>query len=395
MTRLNSFKGHVGLSLCHMTGMIDMAALPLWIGALMQYYGLAAPEAGLIVTTFLVGVIVASALLAPRFNRLQRRIVACGGFILSALAFFMASRLAVSPESFAGLLILHGIAGFGTGSALSVTHGSIGRTENPHRLFGIVNIALGVLAIVMFAVLPGMITAHGGQTMFEAFSLVMSVGALSALLLFPQIAEKKAEKTSALPATPFPRAAWLTIGIVICLTLNQSMIFSFVERIGDIRGFGADRVQTVLIVLGFINLLPGLLAAILQKHLSPIAVGIAGPLLQAAFAMSLTNTTSFAFYAVPTAFYVSLVIFTHTFLFGLMAKIDPSGRAVAATPAMMMTGSATGPALGGIIVATVGYGGLGFAVMCVSAIAVCLMLLVRKKLSSAPLQPVLAIPTTS
>ncbi|MBB3004681.1 hypothetical protein FHX57_007065 [Paraburkholderia tropica] len=55
------------------------------------------------------------------------------------------------------------------------------------------------------------------------------------------------------------------------------------------------------------------------------------------------------------------MIFTHTFLFGQLARLDKTGRAVAHTPAMLMAGSAVGPLLGGMLIVRFGFGALGFA----------------------------------
>jgi hypothetical protein len=55
------------------------------------------------------------------------------------------------------------------------------------------------------------------------------------------------------------------------------------------------------------------------------------------------------------------MVFTHTFAFGLLARLDASGRAVAATPAMLMTGAAIGPILGGTLIKMSGYTSIGFA----------------------------------
>lgn len=189
---------------------------------------------------------------------------------------------------------------------------------------------------------------------------------------------------------PLPKAAWLTIGTIVCIALNQAMVFSFVERIGDMRNFGEGAVQNVLIVTGFVNLLPGILAALLQKKFAPVNVGIAGPVLQAVFALSLTGAATYTFFAVPATLYVALVIFTHTFMFGLLSRVDETGRAVAATPAMMMIGSAAGPALGGFVVATVGYPGLGWAVTGIAVVAVTFMLMARRELSRQPGQVAVA-----
>ncbi|HWU60967.1 MAG TPA: hypothetical protein VN112_02985 [Ensifer sp.] len=171
--------------------------------------------------------------------------------------------------------------------------------------------------------------------------------------------------------------AYLFIGGVVCLIINQSMVFSFVERIGVERGFAGERLQIVLVVLGFINLLPGALAAILQNRLSPFAVGIAGLSLQAVLALILTNGLGFPAFAGPVLFFSAIVLFTHTFLFGALSQVDPSGRSAAATPAMMMAGAAIGPVLGGGLVATLSFGGIGWATLALSAIGVTLMFVAR------------------
>lgn len=393
MNKLNSMASYATLSICHMAGMIDLAALPLWVGSLMNFYGLTAPQAGLVVTTFLVGVMAASATFAPRFSRLPHRIVVPGGFAVSACAFLVASWLKAPAVDVYPFLLLHAVAGFGAGAALSVTHGTIGLTSNPHRLFGVVNVTLGVLAIPMFAVLPGLIATLGGQVLFQGMAATMALAALVSLAMFPKLRPPVAADGVASRETvrqPLPRSAWLLILTIICLTLNQSTVFSFVERIGMDNGFGMERVQLILVVMGFVNLMPGVLAAVLQKRLSPIAVGVAGPLLQAVCALSMTGSTAFASYAVPAVLYVSLVIFTHTFLFGLMSRIDTTGRAVAATPAMMMFGSAMGPVLGGMIVAAVGYRGLGLSVTCFAAIGITAVLLVRRDLARTAAKPAMA-----
>jgi predicted MFS family arabinose efflux permease len=389
VTKLNSWGGQATLSIGHMAGMIDLAALPLWIGSLMKFYGLAAPEAGLTVTAFLASVVISSVIFAPMFTRLRHRVFACLGYCVASCAFLAASWLPVSPDSLVSFMLLHAVAGLGVGAALSVTHGAMGRSANPHRLFGIANVTMGVLAVIMFALLPGIIAAYGGPSIFVAFTITMAFGAVVALLFFPEVPQVNvaaAAQRAAAVKTPLPKAAWLTIGTIVCIALNQAMVFSFVERIGDMRNFGEGAVQGVLIVTGFVNLLPGILAALLQKKFAPVNVGIAGPILQAIFALSVTGATTYAFFAVPATLYVALVIFTHTFMFGLLSRVDETGRAVAATPAMMMMGSAVGPALGGFVVATVGYPGLGWAVAVFACLAVSFMVMTRRELARQPEQ---------
>ncbi|MCO6188457.1 MFS transporter [Rhizobium sp. L1K21] len=383
MSNSNSFGGKVVLSIGHVAGMIDMVALPLWIGNLMAHYGFSPVQAGLTVTLFLFSVVVASTIIAPIFDRIPHRAFVAGGFAVAAAAFFAVSRLPVDVSSLNLLVGLHIVAGLGTGIALSVTHGNIGRTENPHRLFGTVNVALGVLGVFFFAALPQLVEHMGADMMFVVFAATMGFAAVCTALFFPAAATPKTIQQAAAPKATPPRAVWFLIGVVICLTFNQAMVFSFLERIGAERGFATEQVNIVLVALGFVNLLPGALAAILQKRLSPLFVGFCGPILQAILAVTLSNSPVFLPYALAGTVYVSIVIFTHTFLFGLLARLETSGRAVSATPAMMMIGSCTGPAVGGAIVSGFGYGALGVAATIVSVMALSLLVAVRAQLPAA------------
>lgn len=378
----DTLSGKAVLTVAHVVGMVDMVALPLWIGALMQHYQYSPSQAGITVTLFLLGVVLSSIFFAPRFNRVPRKVASAIGFAVAAMAFFFASHQPIAVSSFQTLALLHAIAGLGVGCALTFTHGSIGRSSNPHRLFAVVNIALGVFAVFFLGGMPQLISHISASILFTVIAATMAFAAVVIALAFPVVEGVQVDQASCVRVTAqrIPKASWFVIGAVVCLTLNQSMVFAFVERVGADRGFGIDRVNGVLIALGLVNLTPGLLAALLQKKWSPVAVGMAGASGQAMLALIMTSTTAFTPYAVSVSLYVFMVIFTHNFLFGLLSQLDPSGRAAAATPAMMMLGACVGPALGGGLVQTLGYQGLGWAACVVAIVAIAAMLQVRRHL---------------
>jgi predicted MFS family arabinose efflux permease len=154
------------------------------------------------------------------------------------------------------------------------------------------------------------------------------------------------------------------------MALVQAMTFSFLERVGRDRGFGLEAVTGVLIALGFVNLFPAGLAAVLERRWSARTVMLAGPMLQVILVATIMNATTFVPYAMAASIFAAVMIFTHTFAFGLLSGMDPSGRAMAATPAMMMTGAAIGPILGGTLVKSLGYGSLGGAALVIAAFAI-------------------------
>jgi predicted MFS family arabinose efflux permease len=379
----DSVRGRSVLMIAHVAGMIDLVALPVWMGALVQHYGFDLEHAGMIVTAFLLGAVAASLYAAPRYNRLPRRWVAAGGYGVSALCFAATTQ----AHGFAPLLALHALAGLAAGAGLSMAHGTIGRSANPHRLFAMAGAALGVGAVIFYAAVPPAIAAGGGHRLFLVFTGLMTAAAV-VCLAFPSVEDRvRAAATRA----ALPRVAWCAMLGVACMALNQSITFAMLDRIGVMRGFGQEGVNQVLVACGLVNLLPAVLAALLQHRLSATRVALAAPVVQAALATVIATSTGFGPYAAAASVYAFVMIFTHTFMFGLIARLDPSGRAVASTPAMMMTGAAIGPALAGTVAMRAGFDGLALLAVLVGAAGLLLFGYVRRHHGAA----LPAIPTPS
>ncbi|MGJ5132320.1 MFS transporter [Bradyrhizobium oligotrophicum] len=364
MSQINSLGSKLSLVTGHMAGMIDQPALPVWVGTLIAGYAFAPALAGGLATLFLLGVVISSVVLSPFFHRLPGRWMPSLGFGVSALSFYAM----VGFNDFALLAAGHFIAGFGTGLALSFTHGTMGRTDNPHRIFAMGGVMLGIFAVFFLGGAPTIIAVFGPPTIFKIFAAVMGVACVSATLLFPAVsAGEDVVKDSA----GFTKPVWFAISGIMLMALVQAMIFSFLERMGADRGLAPEQIQGVLVVMGLIAITPTLLAALLEKRISPITVGIGGALSQGLIAIVVSCSSGFAPYAVAAAFPFAM-LFTHTFIFGHLARIEPTGRAVAATPAMIMSGSAIAPLLGGVLVQTLGYPALGIAALIIDLLALCL-----------------------
>jgi predicted MFS family arabinose efflux permease len=314
-----------------------------------------------------LGAVLSSVYFASRFHGMSKRIAAACGFAISALAFLAAAFV----SSFPALAALHVVAGAAAGCGLSMTHGTIGGSANPHRLFAICGAALGVLAIVFMAATPNLIIAFGGSALFKVFAGVMAVAALLAALSFPNAPGRDSEDIVE-EVGHLRREVWFGIGGVSCMALTQAMMFSFVQNIGVERGYTASAVTCVLIGLGFVNLIPNPLAAFLEKRVSAHIVVLIGPIVQALLVIAITWGTGFVAYAAPTLVFAAVMIFTHNFAFGLLSKLDPTARALAGTPAMLMVGAAIGPVLGGVLVQSFGFGSLGIAAIVIAIVAVAL-----------------------
>lgn len=368
-------RGIFAVMVAHCAGMLDLVALPVWVGTLVSRYQFDPQQAGGLATLFLIGASVASVVLAPRFNQFNAKWMAVAGFGLAALAFVLASQNAGFPV-LAGLHLLGGMA---TGTALSFTHGTIGRAMNPHRVFAWASLAVGIFGILFLGATPGLVEKNGGPALFFVFTGVMTTAALACLFFFPR-PHAPTEHTHASEGQslqPLSRAVWYCILGIALLCMTQAMTLSFFERIGMARGFGRESVTMALVIYGLVTLVPGALAGMLEKRLSATSVICTVPVFQAVFAMTATHTSSFPLYAASGALMAFTIIFTHTFAFGLLARLDRTGRAVAATPAMLMVGAAIAPFIGGTLYKFIGFEAIGYAAMMLVVLELVLFNLTR------------------
>lgn len=361
---IDGLRGRIALVLCHCAGMVDIVALPVWVGiVLIGHYGLDPQHAGGLATLFLGAVVASSLFFAPRVHRIRGTVAAPAGFAVAAAAFLALS----TTRDYGQMAALHVCGGLAVGCGLSFTHSTIGASANPHRLIAIAFTALSVLAVVFLGGVPHLVNALGGATLFVVLGGIMLVAALAAVIGFPtRPASARAEK--AVAHTPLSRGVWFVMAGTSFMTLNQAMMLSFLERIGSERGFSQPQVLGVLAAIGVVNLFPAVIAAVCERKLPTRTVMITGPVLQGVLALVITQSTAFAPYAVAASLYISVLIFTHTFIFGYLARNDLSTRAVAATPVMAMTGSALGPIIGGVVAQNLGYASIGWAITIVALI---------------------------
>jgi predicted MFS family arabinose efflux permease len=346
--------------------------------------------AGGIVTAYLVGTLVSNAILSRRFGSLPEKAIAVIGFAVPAIAFVT---MTFVPEvtflsNATALVILHFIGGAGAGAGLVIVHGVIGRSANPHRLFATVNFGVSLWAVLFFATMARFLPSMGVNAVFLICAVMAGVAAIGALIAFPgpgASARPNAATKDQANATVAASSVILALCFigVVCLQTSEAMTFSFVERIGDFRGFAPDSIKTMLIASSFLPLVAPVLAGLMQSKLPALNVAICGLIFHGLLSATVSNSTGFMPYAIAASMMISTVIFTHCFIFGLLAKLDPSGRTNAATPSMLMIGTAIGPVVGGTVAKFIGYESVGTTACATAFIGAVCFLAVRQKLRAA------------
>ncbi|MGO4852379.1 MFS transporter [Phaeovulum sp. W22_SRMD_FR3] len=377
MTQSTTRAARLALIIGHIAGMVDLSALPVWVDTLISGYGYRPLVAGALPSVFLLGAVAASVLIAQRFGGANGRRLAPLGYAVAAV-----SMLAVPVVELVQLrLALHLVAGICIGVSLSLVHGTMGKTANPHRTFAHAYVGFGVFSLIFLGGVPQLTQAFGPNAFFYAIAAVFGVAAGMTLLFMPSVvAERRAEVQS--PAR-LSRRVRLAIAGFTLMSLIQAMVFSFLVQAGSAHGFAAGQLQLMLVVLGVVNLLPGMAAALLEKRLKAMNVAKMAPLAQAACASVIMMVALFPAYGIAAILFPAIQVFTHTFVFGFLARNDASGRATAATPAMIMAGSAVAPFIGGALVEMAGFAAIGAAAICIGLISAILFRLAERDAPAA------------
>jgi predicted MFS family arabinose efflux permease len=347
--------------------LIDLVAMPVWIGiVLIGMYGLEPQSAGALVSCFLGAAVLSSAIVSPRVNRIRGALAVPLGYGVAAAAFIAMA----TTRDYNAMIALHLVGGLGVGVGLSMAHATMAGSSNPHRLIAIAFLALTVVSLGFLGGVSKLVVVYGGPVLFLALGCIMLVTALFALIGFPSGRPGVSHPDVPVQLGKLPRVVWLAMIGTSLVLLNHSMMFAFVERVGDAHGFSREQLVNTMLMIGLVNLAPGILAAYFEKKISPKVVIVSGPVLHAMLCLMLTQTTAYGVYTVGACLFPVVMTFTHTFIFAYLARLDPSGRAVAATPVMLMTGSAIGPILGGTMAQHLGYESLGWMVVAVAVVSV-------------------------
>jgi predicted MFS family arabinose efflux permease len=383
-----SLAGRGALIVGHAAGMLDLVAAPVWVGVLVQFRHLSPLQAGLLMTVYTAGIFLTSITLAPRFTRLPQRPIAIAGFFLGALAFVAIIML----DGFAALVPAHFVAGIGAGSALSMVHGTISRSARPHRLFAIANLGVAIFSIAFFVGVPAAVPRDPNVVFFVLGGLLTLAGIAAAAAFPSAFAAGPAVASPAAAAgtgvSPYKLAVVLAFAGVTLMSIGQSNIYPFVERIGAWREFSPQSIANMLAISGILNLLAPIVAAVLENIVPRVATICVALLIHAVLTITASSSATFAPYAVAGSLLIFMTLFSHTFMFGLIAKIDPSGRTASSTPAMITLGAMMGPALGGAVAQYVGFYAIGWvSAALLLASSVCFFVIASMRLVALQAKP--------
>lgn len=339
---------YAGLALVATAGFFYVNIMAAIVDGLIAGLGFSNAQAGAVGAANIYGASVGSFIAVLLVRRVQWRPTLFA--LLSVLLVLdLGSMLLRDPGVMVPVRALHGVVG---GLAVGVTYSVIARTRSPDRAFGmllLVQFGLGGLG-VMF--LPTLVPQFGTRVLFLSLAAV-SVCALAILALLPKLHSGTTPMQGGGGVATTGAGAWHPAWIVLlALFLFQAgnmALSAFIIRLGG--HFLLDR-AFIGQALGWATWI-GALGAVLVIVMGT-KYGRVRPLLLSTV-LTLAGTAAFwrsdlawVFFAanVGTAITWSFVV---PYLFGMLSRLDASGRMATAGGFASKLGLASGPLLAGFV----------------------------------------------
>ncbi len=336
---------------------IALNLMPLLIGAAMSILPLTEAGAGALTTSELLIMSATTFLLAPWAPRLVGRYLIVAAVCLAVIA-HASTLLATTTESYSWIRAL---AGFAAGLLLLGANTRVASSHDPVRLYGICTVSGATIAMLLFGVLPSLMSEYGALALFVTLA---ALGLVIAPLqgFFPKTistAHTQTNKPVALPLMLF-----ILIGIALfTIQLTMASFFAFVERMAiNSHEMTPESLGAMLSAALLAGMLGSALATWLGERwgqLLPLVLGLSGHGLATFIACTTEDANLFNASVMAQALFY---FFSIPFQLGLAAQLDSSGRLANVAAAVYFLGMSCGPILGGWLVETWHYGALAWAV---------------------------------
>lgn len=336
------------------TGFSSQMVMPLWIGAIIDDYGMTRSVAGTIGAAEMAVVALVSLSMAVQVHRFKARPtilvgLACliGGNLLAAMM--------TDPMTLGAARVLVGV---GKGIVVTISFSLAAGATHPIRAFAILNASYALFSTVFFLTMPAIIASTGAMGCFTALAVV-SVVSLLALSAYP---ERRMQGTDVhrISFKDIQGYGLIAFGALIVLYIGHNAVWTFVERIGLRIDLSPAQIGQVLSVAAFITIFGPSCARLIDTrfgHTQPVMAALG---MKIVITLLLVYTSVQWLYASMVPLFLLLTLFMVPYFMGMLSLADPAGRLAAAASAAMTMGSSVGSLAGGWTADHLDYQGLGW-----------------------------------
>jgi predicted MFS family arabinose efflux permease len=330
--------------------------MPLVVGALVTDLAFSETLAGLVISAEFAAIAVGSLAIAPFAQRIDRRRTA----LSAAMVIILGSLLSMQADTPGLLVPARILTGLGEGVlAASVSAAAAGARE-PQRVYALLGLAVALYSMGLLVVVPLQLDRFGAAGLFGTI-VVVGILHLPLYRWFPRAAGSSVESAPADLLQARLSLAALGLLAMAMLTVGQSAIAAYLERIGSVLGMSVQAIGNVLALAALVSLAGPASAHVLGDRAGRVPPFIGGGLVLGVAALTLGYTTYPLPYAIAVIATMTGLLFLMPYVLGNFAAMDPGGRIAAAAPAFATIGGAVGPALGaGILSLGLGYRGVSW-----------------------------------
>lgn len=268
----------------------------------------------------------------------------------------LSSTLIQAPSLMIPLRALHGFIG---GMSVGVVYSVMARLHSPDRAFGmllVLQFGLGGLG-VMF--LPTLVPSFGAKILFLVLAGLTSVALLAMLAIPRSLARNSVSGVAAGLPTSYRRLTVVLALLAVFLFQTGNMsLAAFIIRLGEESNLSRDFIGQALGWATWIGAAGAGLVIFMGTRL-----GRFRPMF-AALLLTLVGTAGFFWSRSQPIFFIANVgtaitwSFVIPYLFGMISRLDPSGRLAALGGFVSKSGLATGPLAAGLMLRTGGFDSL-------------------------------------
>jgi predicted MFS family arabinose efflux permease len=330
--------------------------MPLIVGALVT--DLAFPEtlAGLVISAEFAAIAIASLVIAAVARRIDRRRTA----VVAAAVIIVGSLLSMQAGTPGLLVPARILTGLGEGMLAATVSAAAAGARKPQKVYALMGLTVALYSMGLLLVVPSQLERFGAAGLFGTV-VVVGVLILPLFRWFPRSAGSSDRPPQA--KTLRGRLGLAAFGLLALalLTVGQSAIATYLERIGSGLGMSGQAIGNVLALAALVSLAGPASAHVLGNRVGPVPPFVGGGLLLCVSAVTLGYATQHLPYAVAVIATMTGLLFLMPYVLGNFAAMDPGGRIAAAAPAFATIGGAIGPALGaGLLSLGMGYRGVAW-----------------------------------
>jgi predicted MFS family arabinose efflux permease len=343
--------------------------IPLLVGGMVSDRGFSEQQAGFMASADLGGYAIATFLTALLLDRLPWRRMALAGLVVMIAA----NVVTTFTHDVQAFVIVRIASGLGSGVLAALASVAVGQTEQPERNYGILIAASLLYGTAALWGLPVLLARYG---LNSAYWLLVALATVVLFFVSSMPAGRTARSEG--PAGMGRSGRWLLSAAVLVSILlfwaDQNDVYAYIERIGNASGISAEFIG---FSLGLANLTgfagASLVAALGTRAGRRLPIVVATVINLACLAILGQSVGPWTYLVALGAMSLSWNV-VNPLQLGILAGVDPTGKALALAATVTGAGLAIGPAIGALAIGIGSYVAVLWAAGALAIVSIALIL---------------------